>query len=409
MKRFITVQHLFLLVIIFVVNLNAQWEVVEQSATSDTLNSVFMFSSTAWAVGEEGTIIKSTDAGSTWTSLNSGTSEDLEDVYFHNENEGVVVGKGGIFQTQDGGQTWTQVEVENSGFSKAVSFVNENRGVVTDISGDIFLTSDGGSSWAQTEEGIPTFDIVTDIKFVSDSIAYAVGSSSGNIFKSTDGCESWVQLTSDISESFRAVSFYDENNGIAFGIKSYLTSDGGQNWSELENVNSFFFLALDGQFISSQLCFTVGLSGKIYKSTDVGNTWTEQESGTDKILTGVYFSDENNGIAVGYDGTIVITSNGGVTSVSSESKIPVKFNLAQNYPNPFNPSTTISYSIPKTANVSLKVYDALGKEVAQLINKEKAAGTYEVQFDASNLSSGIYFYTLKTNSFLNTKKMILIK
>ena len=93
------------------------------------------------------------------------------------------------------------------------------------------------------------------------------------------------------------------------------------------------------------------------------------------------------------------------------------FELFQNYPNPFNPITTIKYSIPSSVistegrnlNVSLKIYDVLGNEVAKLVNEEKSAGSYEVKFNASSLSSGVYFYTLRTGSFVQTNKMILIK
>lgn len=89
--------------------------------------------------------------------------------------------------------------------------------------------------------------------------------------------------------------------------------------------------------------------------------------------------------------------------------IPDSYNLSQNYPNPFNPSTQIQFSIPSQEFVSLKVFNALGKEVAELVNRNLAAGNYSVDFNASKLSSGIYFYTITTNKFSSTKKMILIK
>jgi hypothetical protein len=95
--------------------------------------------------------------------------------------------------------------------------------------------------------------------------------------------------------------------------------------------------------------------------------------------------------------------------VEIEISIPLKYELTQNYPNPFNPSTTIKYSIPKAVTVQLKVYDVLGNEVATLVDEYKPAGTYEVEFDASGLTSGIYFYQLKTEGFVETKKMILMK
>ncbi len=90
---------------------------------------------------------------------------------------------------------------------------------------------------------------------------------------------------------------------------------------------------------------------------------------------------------------------------------PEKFELSQNYPNPFNPSTTIEYSIPKNSvqNVQLKIYDVLGREVATLVNGKQEAGRYKVKFNANNLPSGIYFYTLRAGDFVATKKMILLK
>lgn len=89
--------------------------------------------------------------------------------------------------------------------------------------------------------------------------------------------------------------------------------------------------------------------------------------------------------------------------------VPEVYNLSQNYPNPFNPSTTISFSLPKGSNVVLKIYDVLGREVATLLNGEKPAGNYEVNFDASKLSSGLYVYTINAGEFTSTKKMMLMK
>ena len=86
-----------------------------------------------------------------------------------------------------------------------------------------------------------------------------------------------------------------------------------------------------------------------------------------------------------------------------------EFHLSQNYPNPFNPSTRIQYSVNSTQKVTLKVYDLLGREITALVNEEKPAGQYEVEFNGTNLPSGIYFYQLKAGSFVETKKMILLK
>ncbi len=97
------------------------------------------------------------------------------------------------------------------------------------------------------------------------------------------------------------------------------------------------------------------------------------------------------------------------TGVAASPEVPQGFQLQQNYPNPFNPSTDISYTITKAGNVTLKVYNMLGQEVATLVNGYQAANTYKVNFNASGLSSGVYFYKLSTGSNEMTKKMVLMK
>jgi len=88
---------------------------------------------------------------------------------------------------------------------------------------------------------------------------------------------------------------------------------------------------------------------------------------------------------------------------------PTEYALFQNYPNPFNPSTTLRYQIPASSFVTLKVYDVLGSEVATLVNEEKSVGSYEVEFSATAIPSGVYFYRIQAGNYLETKKMILMK
>jgi hypothetical protein len=107
---------------------------------------------------------------------------------------------------------------------------------------------------------------------------------------------------------------------------------------------------------------------------------------------------------VDLDGTF---SYSDIVSVSYD--VPAEFVLNQNYPNPFNPSTTISYFVPKESFVSIKIYDFLGREVTTLVSEMKSIGSYELRFDASNIPSGTYFYTMTADGYASTKKMILIK
>ena len=129
--------------------------------------------------------------------------------------------------------------------------------------------------------------------------------------------------------------------------------------------------------------------------------------------------DKNDGDKIVYDnlnpqsihGAIVMHNRIILTKDCEEDllTVPVEFALEQNYPNPFNPSTTINYSIPEAGNVEMKVYDILGNEVVTLVNEPKAPGNYSAEFNATSLASGMYIYTLRTNSFVETKKMMLMK
>jgi len=97
------------------------------------------------------------------------------------------------------------------------------------------------------------------------------------------------------------------------------------------------------------------------------------------------------------------------TSIESNTNSPLMFALKQNYPNPFNPSTTITYELPKSSGVRLSVHDMLGQEISVLVNERKGAGVHEVQFDASGLSSAVYFYRLHAGDFVSTKRMLVVK
>jgi hypothetical protein len=155
----------------------------------------------------------------------------------------------------------------------------------------------------------------------------------------------------------------------------------------------------------------------VWEANNDGNDWMWREITVDLSA----FANQPNVIIawqyVGNDGDMVGIDNVkltyGIVGVNDDSQ-PIGFELKQNYPNPFNPSTLISFTIPSTAggnvtNVSLTVYDVLGKQIATLLNENIPAGSYSIKFNASSLTSGTYFYRLKAGNNIQTKKMILIK
>jgi hypothetical protein len=134
-------------------------------------------------------------------------------------------------------------------------------------------------------------------------------------------------------------------------------------------------------------------AGSIAVNNDLFIFGGNQDSLSASALNSLEFADISN----------IIVSNRDITN-----ELQGAFQLFQNYPNPFNPSTKLNYQLPKPSFVTLKIYDVLGNEVTALVNEKKPAGRYEINFNASNLSSGIYFYELQAGSFLETKKMILL-
>ena len=113
--------------------------------------------------------------------------------------------------------------------------------------------------------------------------------------------------------------------------------------------------------------------------------------------------------SVGAGQTTIVNFDFQTTSVQGREELPAQFNLSQNYPNPFNPATTIRYALSNRSRVNLSIYDALGREIAVLENEEKDAGSYEVKWQPRDASSGIYFYRLQAGSFVQVKKLLLIR
>jgi len=127
-------------------------------------------------------------------------------------------------------------------------------------------------------------------------------------------------------------------------------------------------------------------------------------------MTKIVWSDGRNGASDIYAQNINANGQLGNTGVFiSDNSVPVKYFLSQNYPNPFNPSTVIRYQIPVSGFVSLKIFDVLGNEMAELVNEKHNEGSYEIIFNAVNIPSGVYYYRLKSGYFNETKRMLFIK
>lgn len=401
-------------------NYGDDW-VNQESKISGNLKSIdFVNEKTGWAIGEEGIILKTTNGGENWEQ--SFIDRQMSDVCFIDENIGWIVGSR-ILHTSDGGHNWNEQPAPwNFGQLFAVSFLDENLGWCAGWYEPILKTTDGGQNWTAITSG---YYYLRDVFFLNKNFGWACGTvwiddslqhshMYGNILRTSNGGESWDEYKTEEGDYLFSIHFIDTQEGWAVGKndiggKVLKTINGGISWTSkslLQNtVLSVFFINEGAGWITDDY-------GKILYSVDGGENWSEQFSiYRSGWLNNIQFINEKIGWAVGFHGTILKTSNGGVTfvEVDNNSPTPSEFLLYQNYPNPFNSSTVISWQAPISSWQSLKVYDVLGNEVATLVDEYRSAGKYEIEFDGSILASGVYFYQLRSNSYIETKKMTLLK
>ncbi len=427
----------FLFLILLNSKLNSQGGWIEQQPPPGVydLYKVFALSEdVAFAVGDSGKIIKTTNGGEIWEIIYTPDSTyiTLNSIFFIDSFYGWAVGGKTILNTEDGGKKWFLHTFSEQLMLalKAVYFINADTGWITGGGyGSLFKTVDGGKTWEI--KGTPaSYSYINDIYFADSKNGFAVASEAGwgimrhgYYLTTSDGGESWDCYT---SENLYSLSFIDRNIGwLSGGRCLYFTNDGGKNWESKILDYSLNSLCFVNEFQG----WTIGRNF-IINTTDGGDSWKMQDSlySPSTTLSSIHFCNENTGWVVGKqwkqsmgkaNAFIVKTTNGGVMNLEyTENQKPQKFYLYQNYPNPFNPVTKIKYSIPvgsplsrggRGVLVTLKIYDALGNEVATLVNEEKPAGSYEVTWNADGLSSGVYFYQLKANSYVKTKKMILLR
>jgi photosystem II stability/assembly factor-like uncharacterized protein len=346
---------------------------------SDGLNTLTALSMPTTTIGfaggyvrgtSTGIVYKTTNGGANWNFLLSVGSEKVNNLIFINILNGFLLFHNGlIFHTTNGGVNWSS---QSSGTNQALnagSFVNGSTGWLVGTSGYIIYTTNTGANW--TYQGSGSAANYYGIDYVSGQIVYVCGAG-GRIVKSTNMGANWVIQTSNTTENLRCIKFKNPLTGWACGD-----------------------------------------NGVMRKTADGGVTWGTQNSISTSTLYEVNFPvNTDTGWASGGSGKIIKTTNGGGGFVGLQqigSSLPENFILCQNYPNPFNPGTQIRFRVPETGFTTLTVCNILGDVIANPVNEELRPGEYKIDFNGSKYSSGIYFYTVTSGRFTDTKKMILTK
>jgi len=320
-------------------------------------------------------------------------------------------GNWGVYTSTNNGTNWVQ-----SGFSgiqlKTFLFNGSNMFAGTNGNGAVYLSTDSGINWTAVNSGMGFSPWVNAFAMMGTNLFAGGGSTLGNgVFMTTDNGINWTRPanTGIPNQSITTLSVIGTNLFAgASGAGMFLSTDNGENWTGINTglTNS----GVRASIVVGNNLFVGTYGGGVFLTTDNGANWSKQNTGLAYLYV-TSFAISDGKLYAGHFGVSSRSLSEMVTSVEEykDANLPVEFELSQNYPNPFNPSTTLSFAISHSSLVSLKVFDVLGKEIAILVNENKPAGNYEVNFDASKLSTGVYFYQLRAGTNVETKRMILIK
>jgi len=427
MKRF----FLLILFIFAFIDLHPQEEWIKlNSPTSLKIEKLFCIDSlNCWAAGDSGLIIHTANGGMDWTVQNSGVSNLIQDIYFLNHNLGWAVSTrfdtitgSYIIKTINGGEVWEKefFNVENKFFHTIFFLDSLNGWVAGGPSESFYGTIDGGLTWDSPRFDSSMFSSlpVQKIVFFSKLYGFACGGMHdliGIIWKTTDAGLNWSSKSMGY-EPLRELYFIDSLNIIGvggdfeYGTAVARTSDGGENW--IYEMPGFLGVATGLSFRKKNEAWAcIGAESKFIQSIDSGKTWNDFNTYNNAAIYDLVFTDSLHGFAVG-DSGVILKYNSDYTSIIIDNKtaIPSTINLFQNYPNPFNPNTKISWQSSVSSWQSLKVYDALGREIETIVDEYIEAGIHSSLYIVNyTLPSGVYFYQLKAGSFVETKKMLLLR
>jgi len=407
------------------------WQQIFPGSGQNITSVHFADQNTGMACGSNGLILKTTNGGANWTQQVSGVTLSLNQVKMYSTSVAIAGGQSQtILRTSNGGSNWSivyQGSPANNSIQNLCIFSTGGAAAFSQYYNVseftyIYRTTNYGLNWQVNQTYVPN----RWIHFIDLNNGWAHGTTHLgppinqyylDINRTLDGGANWGRISRSDGTSINPgmIYFYNEMVGFKYSHLGYVylsrTNDGGYTWlgtgpSLTDIINCFFM-------VNAQKGWYVGDNSKICMTTNSGANWIQQNSPVSSSLKEVYFIDENTGwIAAGTSG-ILKTTTGGITEVRQlGTELPVVYMLSQNYPNPFNPETKIKFSIPATSSVAqtfLTVYNVLGQQVAVLVNQNLQPGTYEVNWNAADLTSGVYFYTLKTEEYSKTKKMLLIK
>lgn len=418
------------------------WNKIDDSIKPSFSKIQFLNTSIGYGIGGDNyyggsSFYRTIDGGYSWTKLYQGNPNSSFNGFFMMDTlNGWLTEFNTLFKTSDGGITWSAVSVDTLlEFIRGVEFFNSELGVLFEVRQRFnnyllnYVTTDGGSTWQKYQMSEqPYLSSFLKIKRTDPSHIWVVNQQ--GVWLSSDTAKSWVNISTEVEGWAGAFDFLDSLNGWAAHLdgqqdKVKYTTDGGLTWSTMMKpyMVQSQDLVIEGRNYFGRIQVTVaGLYGSIFRYEEGWSHAYQEKSYANNWLLSIAVHRESNRIhkwIAGTGGTILYTNEYITDLKKEELNLQEEFRLYQNYPNPFNPTTKIKYIIPASVSpiwggergvfVTLKVYDILGKEIQVLVNEEKAPGTYEVELNAKNLPSGIYFVKFTAENFSSVKKMVLAR
>ena len=394
-------------IVIFHSSLNAQWIRTNGPPGDYGYFGTFAVSDTNLFAGNDGGggVFLSTNNGTNWAAVNTGLSSwYIEALTFSGTDLFAGTGGSGICHSTNNGTSWTWA---SNGLTNTTvwSFGVSGTNLFAGTAGGVFLSTNNGTSWTSVSDGLTNSDIRSCAVIGTNLF---VGTFGGGVFRSTNNGANWTTANNGLTDA-NVFALAVSGTYLFAGTfnRVFLSTNNGTNWTPSNSgMTSYIVYSL----VVYGTNLFAGTIGGVFLSTNNGTSWTEANTGLTNTPVALVVS--GNYLFAGTDSNRVWRRplSEMVTDIEDQSsEVPSQFILEQNYPNPFNPSTTISFSLPSSEFVTLKVFDVLGNEIETLVNEEKPVGSYEITWNAEDLPSGIYFYKIQSGSFGETKKMLLLK
>jgi hypothetical protein len=406
----------------------------------------------AWTLN--GGVFSSTNNGDRW--INTGLNSPVVKSFAVCDSNLFAGTRDGLFRSQNGGVNWSKSDVgltyvvTSTGSPmqsvSALAVCGQNI-IAGAVANGIFLSSNFGSTWSAVDSGL-TVDRSFEVRDFAVASSTIFAATDRGVYRSVNRGNSWVEINNGITDrNLKSITVLGtELYAVTYTYTVFHSTDNGTTWLKVNSglpSNYVSFIKYCGTDLFA--CVNFGL----YRSSDNGLSWTSAYAGLENTYVlaliafgqylfagtdhGVFYSSTNGANWINTGATIInpttlAVSAGNlvagtygtgfwkrpiseiVTTVGRNTNgAPTKFGLDQNYPNPFNPSTTISFSIPSRSFISLKIFDVMGREVITLVSDQLSAGTYQHQWNASGMPSGVYFYRLHAGAYIETKRLILLR